>query len=139
MEIGLTIVYWLISLVALFALPALVILLLCRIFHGKAARIVSVLLVAVLTFGAIAVTAIRPPVCVGKGVYGEIGEENMDVVKRMNTGFYSKNIPFLAVKKVITSASSRGVVFTTYYYPFGSTVLQYDDGIFDLHKRIFDR
>lgn len=137
MEIVLTIVFWLISIVSLFALPALLIVLLYKIIRNKPARIISVLLVALLTFGAVAVTAVRPPITVAENVYGEISAENMEIVKRMGNGFYTKHVPFLAVRKVITSMSDRGVTFTTYYFPFGSTALSCTDGVFNSEKSLF--
>ena len=137
MDIVLTIVFWLIAIVSLFALPALLIVLLCKSVRNKPARIVSVLLVAVSAVGAIAVTAIRPPITVAENVHGEISAGNMEIVKQMSSGFYTKHIPFLAVRKVITSASDRGVTFTTYYFPFGSTALSCTDGVFNSEKSLF--
>lgn len=137
MEIILTILFWLAALVSFFALPALLIIILCKIIRKKPARIAAALLIAVLAVGAITVTAIRPPIAKAENVHGEISAENMEIVKRMSSGFYSKHIPFLAVKKVITSASDRGVTFTTYYYPFGSTALSWTDGIFNSEKSLF--
>ena len=137
MEIVLTTVFWFISFVSLFALPALMIILLCKIVRKKTVWIVSVLLVAVLTVGAITVTAIRTPITAAENVHGEIGAENMEIVKRMSGGFYTKRVPFLAVRKVITSASDRGVTFITYYFPFGSTALSCTDGVFNSEKSLF--
>ena len=139
MEIILMIVFWFIAIVSLFAMPALLIVLLSKIIRNKPARIISVLLVAVLTISAITVTAIRPPITVAENVYGEISTENMEIVKRMGSGFYTKYVPFLSVRKVITSASDRGVTFTTYYFPFGSTALSCTDGVFNSEKSLFGR
>ena len=90
-----------------------------------------------LTIGAIAVTALRPPITVAENVHGEISAEDMEIVKQMSSGFYTKHVPFLAVRKVITSASDRGVTFTTYYFPFGSTALSCTDGVFNSEKSLF--
>ena len=134
METVIIILIWLFSLAAYLLLPVGIIALLCAKVKRRGIRAVCVVLVLLLSAGAVLAADQRTPVVVADGA-GEVNEACYAIVESMGTGFYFRNVPFLAVLKVIRSAKAPDdVVFDTYYFPFGRTRLSHGRDGFELLK-----
>lgn len=127
-EALLRVITWSIQICAVFGFPAVLIWLAWKKTPKPAAVMISAA-VAAATLFCLDYAFENPSVEVPEEYAQYINEFDMEHIRGLTKGIYSKNIPVIAISAHVDYASETMIDFTIQFYPYGRQTVSIGDGI----------
>ena len=123
------VVAWIIQICAVFGLPAILIWLSVKFLPRAAAVAVSLVVIAA-TLLCLDYVFENPAIEIPEEYMQYIDESDINRIRSLTKGIYSKNIPVIGVSAHVDYASEAMIDFTVRFWPYGSQTVSIGDGIF---------